>query len=215
MPFAQALITAGTICCFFHTFDFIFLKLKFQRRSILFLLVLLLIATFLPVIEFTNELWISPGGFLLPWFMATLLFMKSSEKIWSIAALICIAVGLYFFSRYLILPDSVLYRQKDIVTGVLCGIASLILGKDRNTVYICALLCVPVSGMLSALEEWMLGGYAMLRLGTQDELNAMVIALILCTAGLYLRVSRKNKRQRLNAQHASATDRTARTEIPQ
>ncbi|MHB1315860.1 MAG: hypothetical protein ACYCX2_10310 [Christensenellales bacterium] len=197
MPFAQAILTAELLLCVFHSADTLIGKLRFRRRYVLWALLLHLFGTVFSAVEFSNELWISPGGFIVPFLISLILWIGAKEKFWSFAALVCNAIGLYLFSKFIFLPGTSIFAYRFYFLGALCGIGALLLGRYRNTVFITALLSMQLFGLLTALEDWILGGYAMLRIGTQDELNACTIALAISFAGIFLRVKRMEKRNRL------------------
>ena len=196
MPFAQAVFTAGIILCIFHSADTFIHKLRFQRGYLILALLVLLAAALFSMIEFSNELWISPGGFIAPFLIVVALWAGAKEKIWSLAALACNAIGLYLFDKFVIVPGISLYLYRYYFIGAVSGLGALLLGRYRNTVLITAILSAQLFGVFVTLEDWILGGYGMIRLGTQDELNACALSSLIAMIGIWVRVKRFERRKR-------------------
>lgn len=178
MPFAQAVLICAMLLLAFDVLDDLLETLAIGKRGALLFCGAAAVFSMFEVS--IGNFSFNAGLFLVPLitFLVMLYVCRPKVRRWTLFVLLFTGAGCYVVSK--LLP----YYFGNYVSSVyllapVCAVLSLLLSKYRTSMLAGCLLGVQAGGILLALEELIVSGYATVNAGMGGEGNAVLIALFL------------------------------------
>lgn len=203
MSIATLLLTVVAVLVFFGVLQRVLDRMYLTDRSALLLVLAMFVGTLVPNISL-GMVSVNIGGAVIPFGVCVWLLAKadsSKERIRALAGAL-ITAALVMACAYL-LPDEPesLPVEPMLLYGLCGGLAAFALGRSRRGAFICGVLGVLLSDVVTALLNWRSGIAQQLVLGGAGLADAVVVSGVLAVLLTELlgeameRIQRRSKRK--------------------